>query len=75
MDNFLNWKSVEKDGLPNKRGVYLVTIKEIRLFKSHIPAQVGIDCYYPELGMWRYCDSDKRRVTHYIPLYKIPIPE
>lgn len=75
MDDFLNWKSVEKDGLPKKRGVYLITIKEIRSFKSHIPSQVGIDWYYPELGMWGYCDSDKCRITHYIPLYRIPMPE
>lgn len=75
MDDFLNWKSVEKDGLPKKRGSYLVVIKDIRLSESHTSLEVGIDWYYPELCMWGCCDSDKFRITHYIPLSEIPMPK
>lgn len=76
MDNFLNWYSVEKDGAPKEISVSLVKIKHIHTDENYIPSQVGIDWYYPELGVWDCYNSDNNCcVTHYIPISEIPIPE
>ncbi|PIT20886.1 hypothetical protein BGI36_07255 [Snodgrassella communis] len=85
MDNFLNWYSVEKDGLPEKDGMYLTVAK----YKQVVGYITMIEKTWYNKGAKRWEDasdldenyfiSRDRKVnyfvTHYIPISEIPIPE
>jgi hypothetical protein len=68
MNRFVNWKSIEKDGLPKQEGQYLVYIKN----------QNRITCDYFDQNRWIfYTDvtGNYDRITHYILMQEIPHPK
>ena len=69
MINHINWHSVEKDGWPTKKGVYLI----VRL-TNNPEGRVRTDYLYsidpPE---WSRCSLEE--ITHYIPIEDIPMPK
>ncbi|PIT21788.1 hypothetical protein [Snodgrassella alvi] len=68
MDNFLNWKSVEKDGLPDRKDFYLTCGEGIH----------GVDLayYQPGIKIWEDYEGDPDiHVTHYMLLSEIPRPK
>ena len=69
MINHINWHSVEKDGWPTKKGIYLIARGTNELEDS-----LCIDCLYstdpPE---WSLCTLEE--ITHYIPIDDISMPK
>lgn len=84
MNNFLNWYSVAKDGLPRESGMYLTIAKYKQ--RSGI-TRIEKTWYRKRQKRWRDArdmtvdyniiqEKDLNYfVTHYIPISEIPIPE
>ena len=69
MINHINWHSVEQDGWPTKKGVYLIVRPT-----NELEDRLCIDYLYstdpPE---WSRCTLEE--ITHYIPIEDIPMPK
>ena len=69
MINHINWHSVEQDGWPTKKGVYLI----VRL-TNNPEGRVRTDYLY-SIEPPEWSGHSLEEITHYIPIEDIPMPK
>ncbi len=68
MINHINWHSVEKDGWPTKKGVYLIVRRT-----NKPEGRVRTDYLY-SIEPPEWSGHSLEEITHYIPIEDIPMP-
>ncbi len=69
MINHINWHSVEKDGWPTKKGVYLIVRRT-----NKPEGRVRTDYLY-SIEPPEWSGHSLEEITHYIPIEDIPMPK